>query len=74
MKQVWIAFDCLLNALLGGWGDETLSERAWRQHLKGNTLPATIINRIYFWQNNHCRGAYAAGHKRRKTAPEERDG
>lgn len=72
MKQVWIAIDCLFNALLGGWGDETLSERAWRQHMKGNTLPARCINAVYFWQNNHCRGAYNAGLSRRLTPPEAR--
>ncbi len=30
MKQVAIAIDQLLNALLGGWADETLSARMWR--------------------------------------------
>lgn len=28
--QVLIAVDQLLNALLGGWADETVSSRAWR--------------------------------------------
>ena len=35
LKQVLIAFDQLVNALLGGWADESLSAHAWRQHLEG---------------------------------------
>ena len=35
LKQVLIAFDQLINALLGGWADESLSAHAWRQHLEG---------------------------------------
>ena len=34
LKQVGIAFDQFINALCGGWADETLSCRAWRQREK----------------------------------------
>jgi len=30
MKQIAIAIDQFLNALLGDWADETLSARMWR--------------------------------------------
>ena len=31
MKQILIAVDQLANAVIGGWADETLSSRAWRE-------------------------------------------
>ena len=31
MKQILIAIDQLANAVIGGWADETLSSRAWRE-------------------------------------------
>lgn len=40
LKQVLIAFDQLINALLGGWADETLSSRAWRHYVKGRSQMA----------------------------------
>ena len=42
--------------MLFGKPDETLSARAWRE--KRKPLIA-LINGFFFWQNNHCRGAYA---------------
>ena len=33
--QIAVAFDQLVNTLLGGWADETLSARAWRHKLDG---------------------------------------
>ena len=34
MKQIAIAFDQLINAVLGGYADETLSARAHRMRVK----------------------------------------
>ena len=39
MKQILIAIGQLANTVIGGWADETLSSRAWRQAGK------TILNR-----------------------------
>lgn len=58
--QVLIAFDQLLNALLGGMADETLSARAHRQHRKGRSAMRNLINAIFFWQEDHCGMAYAS--------------
>ena len=33
-KAVLIAVDQLVNALLAGWPDETLSSRAWRRRIR----------------------------------------
>lgn len=66
LKQVVIAFDQLLNALLGGMADETLSSRAWRaRRHKYWWWTHRVINGLFFWQANHCRAAFEAEIKRR---------
>lgn len=56
MKQVAIAFDQLLNALMGGWADETLSARVWRNRNRSWwwKMWLKIIDSIFYWQTNHC--------------------
>ncbi|MFR4149589.1 MAG: hypothetical protein ACLT0O_11350 [Sutterella wadsworthensis] len=52
LKQVLIAFDQLINALLGGWADEPLCARM------ATALEAEIgvllIDAILFFDGNHC--------------------
>lgn len=57
-KKVALALDQLLNALLGGWPDETLSSRCWRWHEDGVEWPRRIVNALVWWQKDHCRSAY----------------
>lgn len=65
--QLSIAVDQLLNTLLSGYADETLSARAYRMSPKKRRwyLMERIINNIFFWQENHCRSAYRAEHLKR---------
>ena len=56
--QVLVAIDQLLNTLVGGYADETLSARAYRRYLRGKPWCARIINILFFWQDNHCKEAY----------------
>lgn len=65
--RVWISIDQLVNAILGGNADETISSRCWRNNWG---YAVKVINYIIFWQNNHCRGAYAKNLER-KAAPLE---
>lgn len=65
LKQLLIAMDQVLNALLGGMADETLSARAHRQRLRGHPAMARAINALFFWQADHCAGAYASEQQRR---------
>lgn len=58
LEQIAIAADQLINTLVGGMADETLSARAHRQRLKGRTIPANLIDAIFFWQKEHCLTAY----------------
>jgi hypothetical protein len=64
LTQNAIAFDQLVNALFGGYSDETLSARAHRSNGWGRM----VINMIFFWQNDHCYDAYLA-EKRRAQLP-----
>ena len=42
--------------LLDGEPNESISGRCYRE---GWTKAEAVINRLFFWQNRHCRGAYA---------------
>ncbi|HEY4543229.1 MAG TPA: hypothetical protein VIG40_01165 [Tissierellaceae bacterium] len=52
-----------------GKPDETLSARVWREERK---LLVIAINSFFFWQNNHCRGAYAQEVERKHQHKEYR--
>lgn len=72
--QVSLAFDQLLNALFGGWADETLSARAYRLSIERNRYwPKRIINAIFFWQDNHCKEAYESELERTHLPPSMRE-
>lgn len=66
LKQIAIAIDQLLNALLGGMADETLSARA---HRTGSVLEP-LIDALFFWQADHCFESYIS-EKERKQLPKE---
>lgn len=75
LYQLWKAVDRLLNAIAGGWSEETVSARCWRLSEAGKA-PARFlvraINAAAFWQNNHCRGAYAKEKAHSDQPPEYR--
>ena len=75
LHQVLVALDQLINAILNGFADETLSSRAYRAQLKGHRYfgwTANAINALFYWQANHCRGAFVAERERRQLPPEFR--
>ncbi len=68
VHQVLVALDQLLNALLNGWADETLSSRAYRAELNGTywgRITRPLIDLIFFWQADHCAGAFRAEIRRK---------
>lgn len=65
--QILVAIDQLVNTLMGGMADETLSARAWRNHMKGRrSWPVKVIDTIFFWQKDHCREAYESEIERKQ--------
>ena len=62
-----IAIDQLLNTLLGGSPDETLSSRAYRadkDNKKFGKIFRPTIDLLFFWQVHHCYNAYLSEVKR----------
>jgi hypothetical protein len=55
--NVLVALDQMINALLGGWADETISSRAYRMKDSGTAwrLVHGGINLLLFIQPDHCR-------------------
>ena len=54
VKQILIAVDQLANTLIGGWADETLSARAWREQWRIRPL----IDTVFFFDPDHCRASF----------------
>lgn len=73
--QVLVALDQLVNTLLWGYADETLSARAYRhaEIKKDRRWPMWIIDHLFFWQDQHCKAAYEAELERAHLPPGMRD-
>ena len=72
-KRMLIAIDQLINALLGGWPDETLSSRCYRWARDGvRDWPRRFIDGLPFWKAGHCQRAYEGERKRLQCPPELR--
>lgn len=75
-KRVLIAFDQMLNALLGNWPDETLSSQAWRWHRdRIRHWPCKALDTVFgvFGDKEHCKESYTSEVTRRQFPPELRD-
>lgn len=74
-KSVLIALDQLLNALAGGWPDETVSSRAWRWHVANvRHWPQRLLDRVakILGDKNHCRESFESERLGRQLPPEAR--
>jgi hypothetical protein len=72
--EVAIALDQLANAILGGYSDETISARCWRlRAARPYSWLQPLIDRLFFWQVDHCRSAYESERRRSQLPPEYRD-
>jgi len=65
LKQIAIALDQLVNAIFGGWADETLSARFHRT----NSPLKRYVDAAFFWEEDHCLSSYQAEHQRRQLPP-----
>ena len=74
LTQLAIAVDQVGNALLGGWADESISSRAHRQqHKRRWAIARALIDAVFFWDRDHCAGAFKAENERRQLPPAFRD-
>ena len=71
-KAVLIALDQLVNALAGGWPDETLSSRCWRLSLAGRDWPRRVVDVLFWWDRDHCRESFESERLGRQLPPEAR--
>jgi len=72
IKQNLIAIDQYINALFGGYADETISARAYRMSLinpKWNYI-RKFIDSIFFFDKNHCRESWIAEYQKHQLPPE----
>lgn len=73
-KNLLIAIDQLINAIFGGYCDETISAMAYRNYIHGRWWGVVLKNTIdfIFWpiEKEHCLQAYIT-EKRRGQLPEE---
>jgi hypothetical protein len=73
LQEITVAIDQLANAILGGYADETVSARCWRllaERPYSWLRPA--IDRLFFWQPGHCKGAYESERLRSQLPVEYR--
>lgn len=74
-KSLFIALDQLINAICGGWPDETISSRAWRWYLTGvRSWPRRLLDGMarFFGDKDHCRESYESERQGRQLPPEVR--
>ena len=73
VKHNLIAVTQMLNALAGGFPDESTSSRAYRQQHKPHwRIIRVVIDAAFFWQADHCASAYRSERDRRQTHPDLR--
>ena len=72
--QIPRALDQLVNTIVGGWADETISSVAWRKRNDNSSwaLLRKVIDAIFFWQTDHCESSYESEKERRHLPPELR--
>ena len=75
--QLALGLDQFLNVFISlvigdGWADEAFSSRCWRMKDKGWSWQYKAVNKLFFWQHNHCESSYESEKLRRQLPPEYR--
>lgn len=72
---LWAILACVVRCMPTGktYADESLSSRAWRWERDGvRAWPRRVIDRLFFWEPNHCRESYRSEREGRQLPPELR--
>ena len=73
IEGLFIAFDQFINAVLGGWPDETLSSRCYRWARDGvRAWPRRVVDGLFFLEVEHCKSSYESERLGRQLPPELR--
>ena len=73
VKNVLIGVDQLLNAILCGSCDESLSSRAYRlDKERGRKWPRLLIDALLWFDKDHCHQAYLGEIERKQLPPQMR--
>lgn len=76
-KRVLISIDQVLNAIIGGQPDETLSARAWRLRSQSRLWGSTrlVIDALFSpFEREHCRLSFESEMARRHLPGAYREG
>ena len=76
LLNIAIAVDQLVNVLMAGAPDETLSSRAHRMRAKGHRWwgwTAAAIDALFFFDPDHCARAYQSERMRLQMPKDARD-
>ena len=71
--QILVAYDQLINAIFMGWADESVSSRSYRKSLENPCFNCEwsqkLIDKIFFFDPNHCEEAYKSERDRLQMPP-----
>lgn len=77
LLNLLIAIDQLVNAILSGDCDESLSARAYRNDSKTGKrrwrIARRVIDTLFFWEVDHCFHAFMSEIDRRQYPPSYRE-
>lgn len=63
LLRLLVLMDCMVNAMIGGSINETMSACADRMRERGQPVwgwTANFIDTLFFWQDGHCHAARLA--------------
>lgn len=72
LSHIGVALTQLVCTIFGGWPDESTSSYLWRMEQQGKLagrLFRPLVDRLFFWQSDHCRKAYEAERTRYHLPP-----
>jgi hypothetical protein len=58
ISRVFIAFSILLNAIVGGKNNQTLSAGQWQRKRAMKMNFVRVIDTLFWWEPNHCEDAW----------------
>lgn len=54
LNRIFISFSIILNVILGGSLNQTLSATQWERKRKNKLNLVWLIDLFFFWEKNHC--------------------